>query len=180
MTLAPEDDAVRARAARVRLLCLDVDGVLTDGRLYFLTDGVEAKSFNIRDGLGLKLLMSAGVRTAIITGRRSPAARARAGELGLNYFFEAVEDKRAVASGLAKDLGLSMDALAAMGDDLPDLPMMRAGGLALTVPDAPALVKQHAHYVTRQQGGMGAVREACEFILQCQGRFDDLQQGYLT
>lgn len=180
MTSAPDDEALRARAERIRLLCLDVDGVLTDGRLYFLSDGVEAKSFNIRDGLGLKLLMGAGVRTAIITGRRSPAARARAGELGLDYFFEAVADKRAVAAGLAKDLGLPMDALAAMGDDLPDLPMMRAGGLALSVPDAPALVRQHAHYVTRQHGGMGAVREACELILQCQGRLDNLLKDYLA
>jgi len=180
MNPMPTDPSMLARAAGIRLLCLDVDGVLTDGRLYFLSDGVEAKSFNIRDGLGLKLLRAAGIGTAILTGRRSPAARARAAELGLEHYFEGVEDKRASAERLARELGLPLQALAAMGDDLPDLPLMRACGLALTVPDAPDLLKHHAHYVTRQAGGQGAVREACEMIMQAQGRLDDVVRGYLT
>lgn len=180
MTPWPTDEALRDRAAGIRLLCLDVDGVLTDGRLHFLANGIEAKSFHIRDGLGLKLLMSAGIGTVIITGRRSPSARARAAELGIAHFFEGVEDKRAAATTLAKDLGLPFQALAAMGDDLPDLPLMRACGLALTVPDAPDLLKHHAHYVTCQAGGYGAVREACELILQAQGKLDDMLRPYLA
>lgn len=180
MSPLPTDEAMRTRAAGIRLLCLDVDGVLTDGKLYFLSDGVEAKSFNIRDGLGLKLLRTAGIGTAILTGRRSPAARARAAELGLDHYFEGVEDKRATAAQLARDLGLPLQALAAMGDDLPDLPLMRACGLALTVPDAPDLLKHHAHYVTRQSGGHGAVREACEMILHAQGRLEGMLREYLA
>lgn len=180
MTHLPLDDALRARAAPIRLLCLDVDGVLTDGKLHFLSDGVEAKSFNIRDGLGLKLLMNAGVQTAIITGRRSPAVRARAQELGIPHYFEGVEHKRAVAEQLLAQLALPPQALAAMGDDLPDLPMLRAGGLALTVPDAPEWVKAHAHYVTHRRGGEGAVREVCELILRAQDRLQSALDGYLT
>ena len=166
---------VMQRAQGIALLCLDVDGVLTDGKLYVLSDGVEAKTFHIRDGLGLKMLMTGGVKTAIITGRKSASAQARAKELGLDYFFEGVENKLRVVKDLMATLSIAAQAVAFMGDDLPDLASLRACGLAVTVADAPDIMKRNAHFVTRGRGGDGAVREVCELILQAK----DLLQSQL-
>jgi len=172
-----EDALVRAR--RVRLLVLDVDGVLTDGRLYFTNAGEEIKAFHVRDGHGIKLLRGSGVRLAIITGRRSAAVERRAAELGIAHLVQGAEDKGEVLSRLLGELQLPPEAAAYMGDDVVDLPAMRRSGLALTVPDAPAIVKRHAHRVTRAAAGAGAVREACEFIMFAQGSLDAQLAAYL-
>jgi 3-deoxy-D-manno-octulosonate 8-phosphate phosphatase (KDO 8-P phosphatase) len=172
-------DENASRAARVRLLMLDVDGVLTDGRLYFGASGEELKVFHSRDGHGLKMLRESGVELAIVTGRSSRAVERRAAELGIARLYQGVEDKRAVLEELLAELGLEPAAAACMGDDVVDLPVMRRCGLALTVPDAPEIVRQHAHYVTRHAAGAGAVREACEFIMSAQGSLQKRLAGYL-
>ncbi|HEX9180141.1 MAG TPA: HAD-IIIA family hydrolase, partial [Burkholderiales bacterium] len=158
-----------SRAARIRLLMLDVDGVLTDGRLYFGPSGEELKVFHSRDGHGLKMLRESGVELAIITGRSSRALERRAAELGIGRLYQGVEDKAAVMEELLSELGIERAAAACMGDDVVDLPLMRRCGLAFTVPDAPEIVRRHAHFVTRHAAGAGAVREACEVIMSAQG-----------
>jgi len=172
------EDSV-ARARRIRLLILDVDGVLTDGRLQFTNAGEEIKTFHVRDGHGIKLLAASGVVIAIITGRRSAATERRAAELGIQHLYQGVEDKGQALDRLLDDLGLPAAEAAYMGDDVVDLPAMRRCGLALTVPDAPPLVKRHAHRVTRAAAGAGAVREACEFIMSAQGNLDAQLAVYL-
>lgn len=163
----------------MRLLTLDADGVLTDGRLYYSAHGEELKAFDIQDGLGLKMLQASGVQVAIITGRQSEALLARARNLGVERVLQGVEDKLAAFVDLLAALRLEQASAACMGDDLPDLPMLRRCGLALTVPAAAALVRRHAHYVTQRHGGRGAVREACELIMQGQGTLELQLQRYL-
>jgi 3-deoxy-D-manno-octulosonate 8-phosphate phosphatase (KDO 8-P phosphatase) len=175
-TAAPE---VEQRARGIRLLVLDVDGVLTDGRLYYGGDEVELKAFHIQDGHGLKMLRESGIEVAIITGRTSQAVERRAQNLGVQYVYQGVADKLAVFEQLLARLGLSATAAAGMGDDLPDLPILRRCGLALTVPEAPALIRSHAHYVTSLHGGSGAVREVCELLMQAQGTLEGKMQEYL-
>lgn len=172
-------EPLASRAARIRLLILDVDGVLTDGRLYFGPSGEELKVFHSRDGHGLKMLRESGVGLAIITGRSSRALERRAAELGIARLYQGVEDKAAVMEELLAELGIERAAAACMGDDVVDLPLMRRCGLAVTVPDAPELVRQHAHYVTRHAAGAGAVREACELIMSAQGSLQKRLAGYL-
>jgi 3-deoxy-D-manno-octulosonate 8-phosphate phosphatase (KDO 8-P phosphatase) len=161
-----------ARAKATRLLVLDVDGVLTDGRLYYADDGVELKAFNIQDGLGLRMLSASGVQVAIISGRRSKAAELRAENLGVMHVFQGVTDKLSVFEQLLSRLSLNAGAAAAIGDDLPDLPVLRRCGLAVSVPEAPGLVRDHVHYVTQRAGGRGAVRELCELIMAAQGTLE--------
>jgi 3-deoxy-D-manno-octulosonate 8-phosphate phosphatase (KDO 8-P phosphatase) len=173
-------DDVSSRAARIRLLMLDVDGVLTDGRLYFSASGEEMKVFHSRDGHGLKMLRESGVEVAIITGRSSRAVERRAAELGIARLYQGVEDKGAVLEELLAELGLEAAAAAFMGDDVVDLPVMRRCGLALSVPDAPEMVRQHAHYVTAHAAGAGAVREACELIMAAQGTLQARLASYLA
>jgi 3-deoxy-D-manno-octulosonate 8-phosphate phosphatase (KDO 8-P phosphatase) len=153
----------------VRLLVLDVDGVLTDGRLYYADDGVELKTFNIQDGLGIRMLRASGVTVGIISGRRSRALELRAENLGVQHVFQGANDKLAAFEELLRVLSLSAQAAAALGDDLPDLPILRRCELAACVPEAPALVQEHVHYVTQRSGGQGAVREVCEMIMSAQG-----------
>ncbi len=172
-----EDSILRAR--RVRLLVLDVDGVLTDGRLHFTNAGEEIKTFHVRDGHGIKLLAASGVEVAIVTGRRSIAVERRAAELGIAHLHQGADDKGKSFDRLLGDLGLPREAAAYMGDDVVDLPPMRRCGLALTVPDAPPIVKRHAHRITRAAAGAGAVREACEFIMFAQGSLDAQLAVYL-
>ena len=169
----------RARASALRLLALDVDGVLTDGRLYYGNDGEELKAFNIKDGVGLKLLQQAGVAVAIITGRRSQIVERRATELGIAHVVQGREDKRAALEELCASLDLALSQCAYMGDDLPDLPALRFAGLGITVPNGYWLVQQHADYCTRSQGGQGAVREACDLLLWAQGHLDNTLAPYL-
>ena len=171
---------VLARARNIQLLCLDVDGILTDGKLYFLSNGVEAKAFHIRDGLGLKMLMSSGINTAVITGRKSEAAQARAAELGMTFFHQGVEHKLKTVHELRTKMAIDLAAVAFMGDDLPDVAAMRACGLGITVPEAPEVVRANTHYVTRQNGGRGAVREVCELILSAKGRLQPELDRFLA
>lgn len=167
------------RARAVRLMAFDVDGVLTDGTLYYTDEGKELKAFHTLDGLGMKLLQTAGVELALISGRRSQAVAARAANLGVARLFQGVEDKLAVFERVRGELGLGADACGFMGDDLPDLPVLRRCGFAATVPEAPEPVRAHVHYVSRAPGGRGAVREVCELILRARGALDAAVAGYL-
>ena len=170
---------LRARARAIRLLLLDVDGVLTDGRLYYGAHGDALKAFHIHDGLGLKMLRATGVEVAIVTGRTSRAVELRAENLGIPHVFQGVGDKLVVFELLLKRLTLPSEAAGAIGDDLPDLPVLRRCGLAACVPEAPALVRSHAHYISEKPGGAGAVRELCELVMAAQGTLEAGMQEYL-
>jgi 3-deoxy-D-manno-octulosonate 8-phosphate phosphatase (KDO 8-P phosphatase) len=170
---------LQQRARRVRLLVLDVDGVLTDGTLYFSAAGEELKAFNIQDGLGVKMLRGGGVEVAIITGRRSAALERRAENLGIARVLQGIDDKLEAFAGMTGELGLTAEQTSCVGDDLPDLPLLRRCGLAVSVPQAPPRVRDAAHYVTQASGGRGAVREVCELILQAQGTLEAQLAPYL-
>ena len=167
MSDAPED--VLARAADVRLLILDVDGVLTDGRLYYGPDGSEYKAFHARDGSAMKGLMASGVPIAIITGRTSAAVDRRAAELGVPHLFTGADDKARALAELAERSGIDPARMAHAGDDLADLALFARTGLAFAVPDAHPTVLARADYVTTAVGGAGAVREICDLIRRAQG-----------
>lgn len=167
------------RAKKIKLVIFDVDGVMTDGSLYLADDGQEYKAFNSLDGHGMKMLKRSGVELAIITGRTSQVVELRAINLGVTHLYQGAEDKLATLLELQGKTGLDPDQCAYMGDDLVDLPAMRRCGLAICVPAAPSLVKQHAHYVTQLPGGRGAVREVCELIMQAQGTFEAQLAPYL-
>jgi 3-deoxy-D-manno-octulosonate 8-phosphate phosphatase (KDO 8-P phosphatase) len=167
-----------ARAAQVQMLALDVDGVMTDGRILYASNGDELKAFNIRDGLGIKLLQKAGVQVAIITGRCSPMVERRARELGISHVIQGREDKRVALRELAADAGIELAHCAYMGDDLPDLGAIRAAGLGMTVGDAAGAVARAADWQSNAPGGHGAVREACEFLLQARGVLADMEEAF--
>jgi 3-deoxy-D-manno-octulosonate 8-phosphate phosphatase (KDO 8-P phosphatase) len=171
----PNDAARRAR--RIRLALFDVDGVLTDGRLYFGPAGEAMKVFNILDGHGIRMLQLAGVATGILSGRKSPAVAARAQELGMTHVILGAEDKLAEYERLRKKLALEDAHCAFVGDDLPDLPVMLACGFAVAVANAVPEVKAAAHYVTAASGGSGAAREFCELVLRAQGKFAQAAAG---
>ena len=171
-SLAPEIPDLCERARRVRLAIFDVDGVLTDGTLYYAGAGEEVKAFNVRDGHGMKMLQASGITLAIITSRTSRGVELRARDLGIDLLYQGASEKTAAFAELLHTLSLAADAASYMGDDVIDLPVLRRCGLALTVPEAPLLVRRHAHYVTAARGGGGAVREACELIMQFQGTLD--------
>ena len=168
----------RSSAGALRLLALDVDGVLTDGRLYYGNDGEELKAFNIKDGLGLKLLQRAGVAVAIITGRRSQIVERRAAELGIAHVVQGREDKRAALEELCAVLGLSLAQCAYMGDDLPDLGALRAAGIGLAPADAVDAVAAAADWQSRYPGGAGCVREACEQLLHAMDRREAMEADF--
>ena len=161
--------AIYAKARRISLAIFDVDGVLTDGSLYLTDAGEEIKAFNSLDGHGLRMLRESGIELAIITGRASRSVELRAKNLGIDLVFQGVADKAQAFAELIAARALDAAAAACMGDDVVDLPMLRRCGLALSVPHAPLIVRQHADYVTHAQGGRGAVREACELIMHAQG-----------
>ncbi len=167
------------RIKPLRLVAFDVDGVLTDGGLYLSDSGEEFKRFNSLDGHGLKMLKASGVELAIITGRTSRCVEQRAKNLGIARLHQGVEDKLAVMQALLAELKLAPEAAAFMGDDVVDLPVMRRVGLALSVPAAPQVVRDHAHYVSQREAGHGAVREVCEMILGAQGTLDAQLAPYL-
>lgn len=156
-------------AAQIRLLALDVDGVLTDGLIYYGNNGDELKAFNIKDGLGIKLLQRAGITVAIITGRESDIVLRRAGELGIVDVVQGREDKYQALLELCERHQLGLEECAYMGDDLPDLAAIVAAGLGMTVANASAAVLDAAQWRSAHNGGGGAVREACEFILAARG-----------
>jgi 3-deoxy-D-manno-octulosonate 8-phosphate phosphatase (KDO 8-P phosphatase) len=166
--------AIRERAARIRLVILDVDGVLTDGSLYLGDDGQEFKAFNARDGHGMVLLQETGVRLAVISGRSSNLVRIRMANLGVAHVYQGYRDKAPAYDELKQILELPDDACAYVGDDVIDLPVMRRVGLAIAVGDAHPLVRQHAHWCTGAPGGRGAVREVCELIMDAQGTWDTM------
>jgi 3-deoxy-D-manno-octulosonate 8-phosphate phosphatase (KDO 8-P phosphatase) len=168
------NDDVAARAARVRLLTCDVDGVLTDGRIYVDDHGHEFKAFSALDGVGLNLLARGNVTVAWITGSAAPAVAHRARQLRVQYVILDASDKLTAWNALRQDLGLEAAQCAHIGDDLPDIPVLAACGLAVTVPHAPSAVRAHAHLVTAREGGMGAVRELAELLLAAQGRLEAL------
>jgi len=176
---ASSELALSERARAVRLLVLDVDGVLTDGTLYFAASGEELKAFNIQDGLGIKLLQASGVEVAIVTGRSSRALELRARELGVGRLVQGVQDKLEAFAALLEALSLQPAQTACVGDDLPDLPLIARCGLAVAVPQAPATLRSRAHYVTRRSGGRGAVREVCELLMQAQGTLARAMENYL-
>lgn len=173
------DSRLLDRLRKIRLLALDVDGVLTDGRLYFQADGVEIKAFHTQDGLGLKLLRRAGLQIAFITGRESPMVSHRAAALGIDHVFQSCEDKLATLRQLCLRQGIELDQVAFCGDDLPDLAPIQRAGLGITVPGAPAYIRDMADHVTERQGGHGAVREICDMLLEAQGHRDALIDTYL-
>lgn len=168
------------RAARVKLLLMDCDGVLTDGRIWILENGEDQKAFHTRDGLGIDLLHRAGLKSGIISGRISSALERRAQSLGVSYLWQGRDDKRQAFADTLAQAQVTSEEVAFVGDDLTDLPLMTQSGLAIAVADAVAEVKGHAHYVTLAKGGKGAVREVVELILKAQGRWDDLVKSYLT
>ena len=163
----------------LRLVVFDVDGILTDGGLYISDSGEEFKRFNSLDGHGLKMLRTSGMELAIITGRTSKCVELRARNLGITRVYQGVENKLAAMQSLLADLKLAPEAAAFMGDDVVDLPVMRRVGLALSVPGAPQLVRDHAHYVTQREAGYGAVREVCELIMTAQGTLQGQLAPYL-
>ncbi len=166
------------RARDIRLAVFDVDGVLTDGRLYFLPDGSEAKAFSTLDGQGIKMLVQAGIRTAIITGRESIVVARRAAALGIHHLYQGREDKLAALNELLAGQAISLAQTAYLGDDLPDLPAIRRVGLGMAVANADGFVRQQAHGVTRTRGGEGAAREFCELILQAKGLLEQARAAY--
>lgn len=169
----------QARAQPIRLLVVDVDGVLTDGSIFMDNEGQEYKAFNVRDGHGLKLLQRAGLMVAIITGRSSGVVAHRARELGIAHVFQGIQDKRLAYAELKLATGLADHQIAYMGDDVVDLPVMVRVGLAAAPGDAHPLVQAQSHYVARQPGGRGAVRELCELLLQSQGHWEAIVAAYL-
>lgn len=162
------------RAARLRLMVFDVDGVLTDGKLWYGPQGEALKSFDVRDGHGLKLLAQCGVAAALLTGRRSGAVAARAAELGLEHVLQGVQDKRPAFDALLARLGLQARDAGYMGDDLPDVPVLACCGFACAPRGAHALALERAHYVAEAPAGAGAAREVCEYVLGAQGKLEAL------
>ena len=159
------------RAAAIQLVVLDVDGVLTDGKITYTSDGQELKSFNVKDGLGISLGVKAGLQFAIITARQSPIVERRAEELGIQHVRQLTKTKLPALEQMAQELDLEFSQIAYVGDDLPDLPALSRVGLPCCPADAVAEVKEVAHFVSHYRGGEGAVREILELILQSKQRF---------
>ena len=163
---------VLERAARIRVVGFDVDGTLTDGRLLYGDDGDESKSFHVQDGLGIKLLQHAGIEIALVTARISKLIERRGRELGIARVHTHTREKLACMQGIAAEMGIAIDQVAFMGDDLPDLATLRAVGLAIVPANAHAWVKPVAHWTTPRSGGEGAARDACDLLLHAQGKVD--------
>jgi 3-deoxy-D-manno-octulosonate 8-phosphate phosphatase (KDO 8-P phosphatase) len=171
--------AIVARARKIRLLVMDVDGVLTDGRMILSERGDELKAFHTHDGIGLALAKRAGLWTAMVTGESSPIAKVRGGKLGVDSVVLGARRKREAVEALRAEFDVAADAVAFIGDDLLDIPAMQVAGLAVTVADAPAPVKAVAHVVTRARGGHGAVRELVELLLRAQRSWRSVVAGYV-
>ena len=171
---------VEQRAARIKLLLMDCDGVLTDGRIWIFENGEEQKGFHTRDGLGIDLLHRAGLRSGIISGRTSSAVETRARTLGMSFLVQGHENKVHAFADVLAQAGVTNAEVAYIGDDLNDIPLIVQSGLGVAVADAAFETRQRAHYVTEAPGGFGAVREVIELILKSQGRWDELISGYLS
>jgi 3-deoxy-D-manno-octulosonate 8-phosphate phosphatase (KDO 8-P phosphatase) len=158
----------------IRLVLLDVDGVLTAGEIIYSDTGEQFKVFNVKDGLGIRMLKAAGIRVGIITGRSGGALQHRCTNLGIDLVFDGIRDKAKALETIADQTGIDPEQMAFIGDDLPDLAVMGQVGLAVAVADAVDMVKQAAHITTRRPGGGGAVREVCESILQARGQWHSI------
>lgn len=168
------------RASRIKLLVMDCDGVLTDGRIWLFDSGEEQKGFHTRDGLGLELWHRAGLKSGIISGRTSSAVDRRANALRISFILQGVDEKRKAFADILEGAGLTTVEVAFIGDDLNDVPLMLQSGLGVAVADAAPETRQIAHYVTKACGGQGAVREVIELILKHQGHWNDLIKPYLV
>ena len=168
------------RAARIKLLLMDCDGVLTDGRIWVLESGEDQKTFHTRDGLGIELLHRAGLKSGIISGRVSGAVERRARGLGMSFIWQGREDKLQAFADTLSQAGVTNEQVAFVGDDLNDIPLMLQSGLAIAVADAAVETREHAHYVTTARGGHGAIREVVELILKSQSLWEDLVRHYLA
>jgi 3-deoxy-D-manno-octulosonate 8-phosphate phosphatase (KDO 8-P phosphatase) len=166
--------------SRIKLLLLDVDGVMTDGRIIFDSQGGETKAFDVKDGHGIKLVQRAGIRVGIITGRQSAIVDRRAAELGIELVYQGAKDKTLPFREILQKLSLRPEEVAYVGDDVVDLPVMRQVGFAATVADAVDEVKDTAHMVTRLGGGRGAVREICDYLLKESGRWEAVTRRYFS
>ena len=173
------NEDVLQRAGRIKLLLMDCDGVLTDGRLWLTEDYDEQKTFHARDGQGISLMHRAGLRTGIISGRKSSAVDRRAHDLKMSFVHQYAKDKIAALEQIIAEAKVAVDECAFIGDDLADIAPMRRVGLAVAVADAVVETKEAAHYVTSLNGGKGAVREVCELILKAQGRWQDLMKHFI-
>jgi len=164
----------------VKMLLLDVDGVLTDGSIIYDDGNIETKVFNVKDGLGLRLLLDAGIEVGIITGRASGALTNRCANLGIRHLYDGVTDKTSALDDLVKKTGIKAEETAFMGDDLPDLPVLKKVGISIAVNDADETVKKHVDMVTSRNGGDGAVREVCEGILKAKNLWNDIIDAYIA
>lgn len=168
------------RLAKIRWLLLDVDGVLTDGKIRYDSAGRETKAFDVRDGAGLGLLRDAGIQVALVTARTSEMVNQRAAELGIDEVHQGVADKLAAVRDILARNGATSEEAAYVGDDLVDLSVLLQVGLAISVPNAPEDVRSRVHWVTQRPGGEGAVREVCEAILKAQGRWEEVTDRYFN
>lgn len=172
-------DDLQSRASNIKLIILDVDGVLTSGEIIIDDTAKEAKAFHVRDGQGIKLLQSAGIKVAIITGRRSEVVAVRAKELEIEYLFQGCNNKLEAYERLKAVTGLTDREIACVGDDINEIPLFKRSGLAVAVADAVDELKRHSHFITTKAGGKGAVREICELILKAQGKWGQVIDAYL-
>ena len=173
-------EEVLTKAKNIKLVIFDVDGVLTDGSLFYGDDGQEYKAFNSRDGHNMKMLQQTGVQIGIITGRTSELVLHRMKNLNVQHIYQGKADKLPAFEDLVAKLGLEAEQVAYVGDDVVDLPVMIRVGLAITVPNAHELARQHAHWVTNQGAGQGAARDVCEMIMKAQGTFETTIAEYLS
>jgi 3-deoxy-D-manno-octulosonate 8-phosphate phosphatase (KDO 8-P phosphatase) len=171
--------AVARCAAQVKLMIFDIDGVLTDGSMYFGAEGEAIKRFYVHDGLGIKLLQQAGVATAILSARQSPIVARRAADLGITHLYQGQHDKRITFARLLADTGLEAAECGFLGDDVIDLPVLSLVGFAASVPNGHPEVTRRVHYVTQAAGGNGAAREICDLILRAQGKYDTMLAQFL-
>ena len=179
MSFAHVDAAIREKASQIALLGLDVDGVLSDGKIVFSAQGDELKAFCTLDGHGIKLLQQNGIAVAIITGRNSPLVAKRARDLGVDHLIQGREDKRVALDSVRSELSLDWSQCAYMGDDLPDLAAIKACALGFSVPNGHPFVRDHADYCTNARGGEGAVREVCDLILDAKGLLETIHQHFM-
>jgi 3-deoxy-D-manno-octulosonate 8-phosphate phosphatase (KDO 8-P phosphatase) len=168
------------RAAKVKVMIFDVDGVLTDGSLHYGPDGEAMKTFFVLDGLGIQMLQKAGIQTAIISARHSPIVVKRAADLGIAHVYQGIHDKRIAFAKLLEETGFTAEQCGYIGDDVIDLPLLHKVGFAVTVPSGHPEIQHRVHYVTRANGGRGAVREVCDLVLRAQGLYEAALAQYFA
>lgn len=174
-----EHQSITDKFKKIKLLLLDVDGVLTDGSIIYDDMGSQIKVFNVKDGLGIRLLMLSGVQVGIATGRRSKALLHRCENLGISLILDGLSSKADVLNAIFKQTGILADEIAFVGDDLMDLPLMQKAGISIAVADAHELIRRHADMVTRASGGKGAVREICETVLKARNQWDNVIKRFM-